>query len=83
MHDDVTLQALGYSRVMPAMRFIEYDVGGFIRPHTDGVMFDKVNFVFYFYLFIYLFFVFMGVMVDRECVACVYMRACVCMCMYV
>jgi len=50
----VTLQALGYSRVMPAMRFIEYDVGGFIRPHTDGVMFDKVNFCILF-LFIYLF----------------------------
>ena len=33
---------LGYSRVMPAMRFIEYDVGGYIRPHTDGVMFDQV-----------------------------------------
>lgn len=35
-------KTLGYSRVMPAMRFIEYDIGGYIRPHTDGVMFDKV-----------------------------------------
>ena len=36
-------KSLGYTRVMPAMRFIEYDVGGYIRPHTDGVMFDKVQ----------------------------------------
>jgi hypothetical protein len=36
-------RCLGYSRVMPAMRFIEYEVGGFIRPHTDGVMFDDVS----------------------------------------
>eukprot|EP00802_Teleaulax_amphioxeia_P024890 Tamp_25655.p1 GENE.Tamp_25655~~Tamp_25655.p1 ORF type:complete len:283 (+),score=57.42 Tamp_25655:115-849(+) len=36
-------KALGYSRVMPAMRFIEYDIGGYIRPHKDGIMFDKVT----------------------------------------
>jgi hypothetical protein len=36
-------RCLGYSRVMPAMRFIEYEIGGFIRPHTDGVMFDDVS----------------------------------------
>ena len=36
-------RALGYSRVLPSMRFIEYDIGGYIRPHTDGVMVDSVT----------------------------------------
>lgn len=34
---------LGFTRVLPSLRFIIYTSGGFIAPHTDGIRYDAVT----------------------------------------